>query len=569
MFIHTQGKTQNLEHLFGNFINHFKQKPLKINGGFSVSQILYGIRGIEARRDPYTYFVNANINVSVFGWSIPFSASYSNQKFKFNQTLRLMPLNQFGFSPYYKWVKLYIGYRSMSFSPYTINGKTFYGLGVELSPGIFRFSAMYGKLQNAVEIDSIESKPAYKRMAYGVKMGIAKGSDYLNFVVFGATDDTSSLSEYSRHSEVKPMQNLILNVNASKVLFKKVVFSADIASSALTRDLYTDAMPFGVPKFYTLAAFLMPNRTSTIYRNAIKSNLTYSEKKFSVGLAYEKVDPEYMTLGAYYFNNDFENLTINSSLKFFKNKVNLAMNFGGQRNNLQNNKLSENKRFVSSINLNLSPSEKWNMSFIYSNFSSYTYVHSQFDEINQTNPYANLDTMNFTQITQNAGMNMFFMLGDPKNKEQRKTLTLNLNYQKAAEKQANLNNNAGSAFYNGNVSFMYNLIPLNLSLVSSLAANYTNISENNSLTLGPSLSLGKSFFNKSLKTMFTTAYNNSYINSLVMSKILSFRLSSTYILKKKHNFSLNIIFINRFGIKRLNVVSFQEFTGTLNYSFNF
>jgi len=560
---------QDVEHLWSNFTNHFKQEPIKLNGSFSSSQILYGIRGIDPRRDPYTYFLNASINVSIYGWSIPFSASYSNEQFKFNQTLHLMPLNQFGFTPYYKWAKFYVGYRSMSFSPYTINGKTFYGVGVELSPGIFRFSAMYGKLQNAVEIDSTITKPAYKRLGYAVKFGVEKGGDFANFVVFAARDDSSSLPVYSRTDDVKPMQNLIFNVNLGKRLFDKLSFSFSLAGSALSRDLYSEPMTAGVPPVYRLSGFLMPNLTSTIYSSAIKSNLTYSEKKFSVGLAYEKVDPEYMTLGAYYFNNDFENLTVNTNVKFMNNKLNLALNIGGQRNNLQGDKLSENKRLVSSANLSYAPSEKWNMSLTYSNFSSYTYIHSEFDELNRTDPYADLDTMNFTQITQNAGMNMFFILGDPKDKTQRKSLSLNLNYQQAAETQSDYNNNAGSSFYNGNVSFLYNLTSLNLSVVTSMAANYTSVQQSNSVTLGPSLSVGKSFFEKSLKTVFTTAYNNSYSNNLVTSKILSFRINSTYVLKKKHNFSLNMIFINRFGIERLNVLSFQEFTGTLNYSFTF
>jgi hypothetical protein len=59
----------------------------------------------------------------------------------------------------------------------------------------------------------------------------------------------------------------------------------------------------------------------------------------------------------------------------------------------------------------------------YSNFSSYTYIRSEFDEINQTNPYENLDTLNFTQLTQSAGLNDdVHAIGDPADKEKRRSI---------------------------------------------------------------------------------------------------------------------------------------------------
>jgi len=81
-------QAQNVE----TFLDRFKEKPFKLSGGLSVNQILYGINGIEARRDPYTYFLSGNINLSVYGWNIPFSGTYSNQEFQY-QTMKLMPYN--------------------------------------------------------------------------------------------------------------------------------------------------------------------------------------------------------------------------------------------------------------------------------------------------------------------------------------------------------------------------------------------------------------------------------------------------------------------------------------------
>jgi hypothetical protein len=300
-------ESQNVQ----TFLDRFKEKPFKLSGGISANQIVYGASGIENRREPYTYFLSGNLNLSVYGWNIPFSATYSNQDFQY-QTLKLMPFNQYGVSPYYKWIKLHLGYRSMSFSPYSMNGRTFYGTGFELTPGIFRFSAMYGKLQNAVQPDTSGSQPAFKRMGYAFKAGIGKGNDFIDFIVFAAEDDRNSLDSIPIGSNLTAMQNLVFNVNASKVIIEKITLSVEFGSSALTRDLSSENTNENIPAFYRATDFIMPNKSSTAYKKAIKSAFTYIEDRYSVGLAYERIDPEYTTLGSYYFNNDFENLTVNA-----------------------------------------------------------------------------------------------------------------------------------------------------------------------------------------------------------------------------------------------------------------
>ncbi len=565
LFFSSTSKAQNVETIF----DRFKDKPFKLSGGISANQILYGINGMQARREPYTYFLSGNLNLSVYGWNIPFSCTYSNQKFQY-QTLKLMPFNQYGISPYYKWIKIHAGYRSMSFSPYAMNGRTFYGAGVELTPGIFRFSAMYGKLQNAVKPDTVNTQAAYKRMAYAVKAGIGKGSNFIDFVVFAAKDDINSLDSMSiSNSEINPMQNLVFSVNASKAIFKKIILTAEFGSSALSLNMNSNENSEGIPKFYKATDFMMTNRSSTIYKNAVKSSLIYSEEKYSIGLAYEKVDPGYTTLGAYYFNNDFENLTVNSSVKFLENKLNVALNIGGQRNNLDNEKLSGMKRLVTSVNTNYSPSAKWNMSLNYSNFSSYTYIHSEFDEIDQTNPYENLDTLNFTQLTQSAGLNTMYVIGDPAGKEKRQTVSLNLNYQKAAEQQTTQNTNGGSDFFNGNVVYVYGIIPKTLTITASLAGNLNTVSDTKSFTIGPTLGIGKLFLEKTLKSNFSASYNQSFVNGNSQSRILSFRLNGAYSIRKMHNLGVSIIVLNRNLHSEDNTGNFTEFTGTLNYSWNF
>lgn len=129
---------------------------------------------MDDRRDPYSYFLSGNLNFDLYGWSVPLSFTYSNQNLGYQQ-----PFNQYGIHPTYKWATLHLGYSSMNFSPYTLSGHVFKGIGVELRPeGKFSYSAMYGRLQRAVELDTLidlsdtqqSAQPAFRRMGYGFKV---------------------------------------------------------------------------------------------------------------------------------------------------------------------------------------------------------------------------------------------------------------------------------------------------------------------------------------------------------------------------------------------------------------
>ena len=92
-----------------------KPNPLSVNGGISINQIGYGAVGIDSRRDPYSYFASGNLTLSLYGWSVPFTFSYSNQQSSFSQ-----PFNQYSLHPTYKGFTGHFGNTSMTFSPYTL-----------------------------------------------------------------------------------------------------------------------------------------------------------------------------------------------------------------------------------------------------------------------------------------------------------------------------------------------------------------------------------------------------------------------------------------------------------------
>lgn len=548
------------------FFKRFKKKP-EISGGLSVNQVLYGVSGKKSHRAPYSYYFSGNLNFTIFDWGVPFSFSYSSQQLHYQLPFQ-QPFNQFGITPYYKWVKLYAGYSSMSFSPYTMNGYRFLGGGIELTPpGIFKFSAMYGRLNKAIEADTSQSiPPTFERMGYACKISLEGKKAFAHLNIFGAHDDPSSVP-IPENTEITPGENLAFSINAGTNILNRINLQAEFASSAYTKDIRTEQLDEKAPGIYTLTDGLLENRLSTNYYNAIKSNANYTGKGYSIGLGYERVQPGYKTMGAYYFNNDFENITINTAFQLAKGRINFSSNIGRQKNNLDNSKMSTTKRWVSAFNLNLILSRKWSIACSYTNFNTFTNIRSNFEKINEINPYENIDTLNFTQLSQNATFNTFYIIGKPNAKDRNQNIGVNLSYQVAASQQGQKSVEKGSKFINVNAFHSLNLVPIKFTLTSSVNMNFTSGQDINTFIIGPNIALNKTFFKEQLRTTMATAWNRSYAEGKAINRIFNLRISSTYTLKEKHNIVFSAIMLSRrvFNPK----LNSNEFTGTLTYSFSF
>lgn len=553
----TMAFSQNLETIG-------KEKPIKISGGVSLSQIGYAASGISSRRDPYSYFATGNLNVSLYGWNVPLSFSYSNQGVSF-----LQPFNQFSMHPTYKWITLHAGFTSMNFSPYTLGGHLFSGVGVDATPtSKLKISALYGRFLKAVQPDTTAGskvQAAYDRYGYGMKVGYGDGKDFVEAIVFRAQDEQQSIRFVPEAQGILPQENLVLGFTGGKSLFQKLLLRLEWATSAITRD--TRASHTSTENPLGNVGGLFTPRTSSSYYNAMKANVTYQGNGYSVGMGYERIDPQYRTLGSYFFNNDLENITINAATALMQGKVNLSANVGTQRDNLDESKATTLKRLVTAVNVAFAPTQRFNLALSYSSFQSFTNVRSQFVNINRLTQFDFLDTLNFTQISQNATVNSMYQVGNNKNKRQ--TVSLNLTAQDAADKQGQVTQNSGLRFYNFNSAYSLSITPRNLTLSLAFNLSMSDGAMSQSRTFGPTGSLSKQFFDKKLRTTLSVSQNESYANGLNTGSILNGRLSGNVSIKKKHNLNLSGVLVNRSSKQEGAAKSFTEFTATLGYVYSF
>jgi hypothetical protein len=541
-----------------------KKNPLAITGSASLSQIFYAANAAHSSRQPYSYFATGNINFSLYGWSVPLSFSISNQSRNFQQ-----PFNQYSIHPTYKSITGHLGYTSMSYSPYTVNGHIFLGAAIDVEPeGNWKFSALYGRFLKAIQPDTVRANselPAFKRMGYGFKGTYAAGKNVVDVTLFHASDEVHSIAYVADTLNILPQENFVVSIGAGRSFFQNFILKAELATSALSNDTRASKTEFSHP--LAKVGLLYSARQSSSFYNAFKTSFDYQHEAFVVGIGYERVDPQYRTLGAYYFNNDLENITVNGSTSILQNRMNVAVSAGTQHNNLDKSKISTMRRLVGSLNVNYAPSQKLNFSASYSNFQTYTNIRSQFQQINQLTPYENLDTLNFTQLSQNVSVNMLYNFGTDNRKQ---NVNLNLSVQDAADKQGDIPQNSGMRFYNGNAAYAMNIVPQNMIVSFSINATVNNGAGLQTKTYGPVVSVNRLFFNKKLRTTLSSTYNNTYSNGAVINEIINGRFQATMSLRKKHNLNLSAVLVNRENkVDGTTSKSYTEFTGTLGYSYNF
>ncbi|MES2732542.1 MAG: hypothetical protein V4714_12365 [Bacteroidota bacterium] len=537
----------------------FSQKPVKIGGGISASSVIY--QGNDGQgRQPFTYFLNGNVNINLYNQiNLPFNFNITNLGNNFSYPT--LP-NRLSVHPTYKWVTGHIGDVSMTFSSYTLNGHMFRGAGVDLTPkGPLKFSAMAGRLQRKVEYDSTNLlvPSTYQRTGYGAKVRYEQEGYYLGMTFIRAKDDASSLTWKPDSLHILPKSNVAMSWEGGIKIIPNLNLSGEYGLSILTRDVRS-------PREGTsIIHRMLANRTATQSYRAIRGELNYQLLRNTIGIGYERIDPEYATLGAYYFNNDYENLTLRYARPFLKDKVTVALSWGVQRDDLHNNQQQASSRFVSSANINYTPNEKFNTSLSYSSFQTYLNIRSQFDYINKQTPYDNLDTLNFTQLSQNMALNTNYSFGKTETKKH--TLNVNLSYQEAADKQGDIIRPGNlSQFYNLNTAYNFLLVPQAISFQTAFNATYNYVGSSNSLILGPTVGIRAKVLNKKVTTGISSSYNASIHAGVVQGKVLNLRWNAAYSFLKKQTLNANIIWQQR---KITGKNTMQAITATVAYAYSF
>lgn len=543
-----------------------KKGGLRLSGGVGANAIGFTSDNEDSFRKPLSYGVSGNIALSVYGFNIPFTFSYSDAKF----THSGQPFNIVGLSPSYKNLTVHLGFRSMAFSSLTLAGHTFWGVGAEYKYKNFSIAAMGGRLLKAVEYDSLNTHmiPTYSRFGEGAKVSYAKDGNSVQFIVFYAKDDSSSIKYVPQIDHLKPQENMVYSIGLNRKVSEKITFDLEIASSAWNRDIRDD-VPAETEASVINKLFLVERTRSTLYYNAYKTGLKFNMNTFSWGASYQRVEPGYRTLGAYNIANDFENITLNASTALFDKKVSLSGSGGFQHDDLDDDKESKMNRFVSSLSVNYKVSERLGLNAAYSGFNSTIKMKPIDDEYVENTVFDQLDTLNYIQLTTslNAGLNYRMRETDIA----LHNISFNGSYQRADNEQGN--NRFGSDMASASAGYSLSFKETGLSLGSSLNGNLSQYEEGQSVFAGLGVNGSVPLFQKKVNASVNGNVSNNFQDGELIALFYSAGSSFAYKFGKGHSANLSLRYSGRaktgeakYG--RYNE-SLNEFTATIGYRYSF
>jgi hypothetical protein len=519
---------------------------LSAAGGISFQQMAYSGNRLVASRKPYTYMLQGNVNLKILGFiDAPFTFIYSNLGNKYTQAT----FNQSSIHPSYKWIKLHLGTIASSWSPYTLNGHVFRGGAVDLQPGKVSFSCAAGQFVRRVEPEGAISNslvlPSYSRNGVGAKLEYnGAGKVKISSSVFGAADNIRSLPA-TEFQSLTPKENLAAALQLEFSPFKKLQLHVDGGRSWLRNNK-------------TEKGYFRKTSTEWAVYNAYKVNAIWAVAAGNLSLNYERIDPGYQTLGAYYFNNNLENITIGAAMRMLKNKLNIQGSIGKQRDNLDKKRISTLSRTAGNLSISYNPGKRLQMQANYSNFISHTNMRS-FEELNfTTQPYPSWDTLNFRQISSNMSGNISYQLSA--NNTLSQTLSAGGFIQSGNESGGGV---ASTSSRLSNAMLRYTLQHKNSGLLFSASANanQNNLRGTSLWQFSPGFTMGMSFFKKKLKVSQSLVMSSG--QSTQIGNLTNYRLTAAATLWGAHSLQCSYQRLQRSGPQ-----AFFENLFTLNYSVN-
>ncbi len=550
-------QSQDIENTYQQIKEKMTGPVLKIKGGVNASLLAAYTNSNTRRADPFAWRLNGQLQFDFWGIKMPVSLLMSSRSTVFNYQL---PAYTFvGLRPSYRWATLHLGNSNMSFSPYTLSGHSFQGVGVELKPGIWRVSAMRGQLKRAGlrELGQLQAiDPTFKRTAWGIKAGIDTGKEHFDLTLFKAGDQIDL--RFTDSLNIQPKENLVLGLTGRKNISQSLYIAVNYAASFLTRNANSNDRLNPPPALYTLG--LLDFKNSTAMHKALKTSFGLKTNFGSIEIHHEWVDPGYRSLGTLFFNDDLENITASSTFSLLNKKLNVHANLGVQRNNLSGYESNVNRRFIGTVNATYNGIKALTLNLNYSNFSSTNRLRSLSD------PLDLLDSIKLVLVNQQLNIAANYSLGA----EKKSMLNAQFSIQKGnAIQNDEVQIGQQNQYYLGQLSHTYLFGNQGMSLSSSLMLNIYENQHLRNTSIAPTLSFVLPLLKDQLKWTTVLSYLYQRTNPSQDSRILNWQNQLSFSWDKKHRLQLQMGLIQREGKGSQSPAALFESRGRLTYAWIF
>ena len=540
-FMALSGASQNLSS-FGN------KSAYGLSGSLNLGLNYYNVSGDkESVYAPLGYQLSGVVSGRLGAITVPI-------QFSFNQTgsTTASPFNLVGASPYYKWIKLHLGFRSMNFSPYIYSGRGFTGVGVELSPAKFNITAFRGKMRNLLAIQQAELNetfilPSFDRWVTGARLGYGSRTNKIEFMAVHIADDENSVID----SELLPSENLVFGSKLSLRLFKRLSIGLNTSVSLFTGNVEansTDDLDEIAESLNNVATLNVSSRASL----AGDASIAYDHNRYRFGITYKRINPFYQSLGTNYLQNDVEQITLDAGLPLFDNKLRFKGSIGRETDNLFDHKAYTSVRTIGSLSALYRPGTDF---MIQSRFNNY-------QQENDSGVYVISDSVRVLTTTSNIMLNTMFSFLKKEHLDGRVTLNIFNNQvvdNTEIEDNQELFNGKG-----GYANVLFNLKNIGLTLGPIFNYNAFNSSFIDQERFGIGINVSKQLLDNRLNTNLNIIYNISKSDGIDDGQFLSVAWNTRYSINKSLSSTFRLNHNNNQGIVSQ---SFSEWRGQLMLSY--
>ncbi len=503
-----------------------KSDPLIITGTIGTQNTYRYSTASSEYGSPFSTMFYANMNVNLYGISMPFAISYSNSNLEYNY-----PHLSLSFTPQYKDWTGYIGESNMSMSKYVMN-MSFNGVGLEYQHKNFRTGAFYGILQKAINddpSDPLARTPQMRRIGWGFKVGYGNKKNYVDLYLLRAFDISSSVREQYRES-LAAQENLVVGLKGCVTPLTWLSFTANAAMSLFNTDKNTPKIQNDKAENFDK---IFTPRYSSLARFAGDASMNVSYGGVDASLTYKFIQPDYKSLGTNYMSNNYHSLGVTLSTNLFK-KIALSGTFSGQADNLTKEQLFTTHGYVYGVNATSKIGNHFSVTAAYNG-----YLQNQSDGTMEVN-----DTTRVKRRTSSFTLTPQYVLDG---ETLGHTVALSTSYtdnkdlNKFSTGESDVKSLAVGAAYGMEVKPWE--VDFDLSLSHQQSKGYKSKYTSDIVTFGASRSFLQEK-NLTLSANVSLVYNEVEKQSKSMS--IGGNMSATYTIKKAHAFSLQAG-INKYG----------------------
>jgi hypothetical protein len=554
--------------------NIANEKPIGLSGAITGSISSYSANGIEDRHTPFTWMIEGSPTLAIYGIQIPFSFIISEQQRDFRQ-----PFNQFGLSPTYKRFTAHLGYRNINFSRYTLAGHSFLGGGFDFKPGIagattLRLAGMYGRFQRPIELDTsrFDVEPAYDRKGYAFKVGLGGDRDFVDLNMLYARDDSNSLKTVPFRSDVLPSENLVLGANTRIDILQEgsttLSIEAEGAGSVFTRDvraatIKSTSIPSGVHDILRITE-------STSLTFATQAALAFRIPTFQARINWERVEPDYRSLGTYYILTDLERWTFAPTVILLENKLRLGTSLGFEHDNLLNTRVRTTNRIIGSGSVSYTPSQKFGIDLNYSNYTTDQKRAITNADLRDTLPNGTLRLANNVSQSISIAPRLLFQAEGTSDGPLNQIVSFVAAYQEYQDRTAGISDLTDSKALTASINYNRAYLQLGRTIGGAIIFSRAQAGIAQTRMIGGSVNGSMSMLEeKALTLSASLGANTSHVSTLGTSIFsLNETLNGSYKATDKNIFSLSLYASQNSGYKTESFTrdGYGELTATLSYS---